>query len=147
MLTIGKRNLHYSYIGFFIGDVLPLLIFFLFVSIRLKTRIDESGIYYRFIPVHLRENKISWDDVAAIHVRKYSPIGEYGGWGMRYSMRHGRAYNISGSQGIQIVLKNKKKILIGTQKPEEADDVLAQLKKAGIIKEDIDESITSKDRF
>jgi len=63
-------------------------------------------------------------------VRKYSPIGEYGGWGYRVAgKRSGVAYNISGNMGIQIELKNGKKILLGTRKPEEAKEAL---RKSGI---------------
>jgi hypothetical protein len=38
-----------------------------------------------------------------------------------------RAYNTSGNMGLQLIMKNGKKILIGTHKPDELD---AFLKKA-----------------
>jgi len=58
-----------------------------------------------------------------VYLRKYSPIGEYGGWGFRYG-----AYNIKGSQGLQLKFKNGKMLLIGTQRPEELQKVLDQFK-------------------
>ena len=39
----------------------------------------------------------------------------------------GVAYNVSGNKGLQIVLKSCKKILIGTQKPEEIEKFANQL--------------------
>jgi hypothetical protein len=62
--------------------------------------------------------------VASIEVRKYSPIKEYGGWGFRYGFKNGKAYNISGNMGLQLILKNGDRILIGTQKPEELETYL-----------------------
>jgi len=50
--------------------------------------------------------------------REYKPIREYGGWGIRYVIG-GIAYNVYGNKGVQLILKNKKKVLVGTQKPEE----------------------------
>ena len=65
----------------------------------------------------------SWAELEEIYVREYSPISEFGGWGWRFGMG-GKAYNISGDQGIQLVFKNGKKLLIGTQKPVEAAEAL-----------------------
>ena len=36
------------------------------------------------------------------------------------------AYNVKGKMGLQLVLKNGKKILIGTQKTEELKQILAE---------------------
>jgi hypothetical protein len=88
-------------------------------SLKLYTRIDSMGVHYRMKPFHFREQTIPWEEVDQIHVRKYSPILEYGGWGMRYG-RNGKAFNVRGNYGIQIVKKNGKKVLIGTQRPEDA---------------------------
>jgi TATA-box binding protein (TBP) (component of TFIID and TFIIIB) len=60
-------------------------------------------------------------------VREYAPLSEYGGWGLRYSVNHGKAYNVSGNQGVQLFFTNGKKLLIGTQKPEEITAILKQI--------------------
>ncbi|NQX76517.1 MAG: hypothetical protein HRT75_02160 [Gilvibacter sp.] len=71
-------------------------------------------------------NRKSWDEIESLYVREYSPIGEYGGWGYRlsFSKSTGRAYNVSGNLGIQIELKNGKRVLVGTRKKEEAEAVI-----------------------
>ena len=57
-----------------------------------------------------------------------SPIQEYGGWGYRTSFgkKKGSAYNVKGDKGIQIELKTGKKLLIGTQKEDEAQQVIGR---------------------
>ena len=88
-------------------------------SLKLYTRIDSMGVHYRMKPLHFKEQTIPWEDIDLIHVREYSPIKEYGGWGIRYG-KSGKAFNVRGNYGIQIVKKDGKKLLIGTQRPEEA---------------------------
>jgi hypothetical protein len=97
----------------------------LFLSMSLKTVIEEDGIFFRLFPI-TGWKKLEWSDVESIYTRKYKPLLEYGGWGLRYG--NGKAYTMGGNQGIQIVTKSKKKILIGTAKPEEAEQVLAQFR-------------------
>lgn len=54
---------------------------------------------------------------------------DYGGWGLRLGFfGKGRAYNISGNIGMQIVFKDGKKLLIGTQKSAEIKSFLERLK-------------------
>ena len=96
----------------------------LLASFKLYTRIDSSGIHYRMKPFHWKEQTIPWEDIDQLFVRKYSPILEYGGWGIRYG-RNGRAFNLRGNYGIQIVKKDGKRVLLGTQKPDEVSRQLA----------------------
>lgn len=98
----------------------------LFFILKLKTLINKEGISYWFFPFQLRFKTITWDKVDKVYVRKYSPIGEYGGWGIRYG-KNGKALNTSGNKGMQIEFSNGKKLLIGTQKPEELQKILYQL--------------------
>ena len=58
------------------------------------------------------------------YVRKYSPLREYGGWGVRGSFGKNKAYNVKGNQGIQIELKKGGKVLVGTQRKTEAQQVI-----------------------
>jgi hypothetical protein len=104
--------------------LLPLGIIFLF---KLSTKIDEQGIYYQFFPFHFSLKKIGWNEISKAYVRTYDPIGEYGGWGLKGGIlfsKKGKAINVSGDIGIQLELKNGKKLLIGTQKESEAKSVL-----------------------
>lgn len=107
------------------GITLSITFIFFF---KLTTRIDEIGIHYQFFPFHLSMRKITWTEINKIHVRKYEPISEYGGWGLKggflWNKGKGTAINISGNIGIQIELKNNKKLLIGTKKEQEAKRVL-----------------------
>lgn len=128
-----------------ISIAIPLLLVVIFYLFRLDTKIDETGIYYRFYPVHIIDNKIGWELIDRIYVRQYSPLREYGGWGIR-GLGKNRALNVSGNMGIQIELKNGKRLLLGTRKPDEAEAVLAQLVASGLIKGQND-TITSRDRF
>jgi len=95
----------------------------LFASLQLITLIDKNGISYKFKPFHRKIRTLPWADISRAYVRKYRPLIEYGGWGIRFG-RSGKAYNISGNEGIQLVLSNKKKLLIGTHKPLKASEVL-----------------------
>ena len=93
---------------------------------KLITLYDEKGVSYQFIPFHWKIKTINWKDVKRAYIRKYRPLSEYGGWGIRYGFM-GKAYNISGNIGLQLELKNGKKILIGTRKPQEVENVLNRL--------------------
>jgi hypothetical protein len=99
--------------------IIVVLVNLLLFFFQLKTKINEKGVSYQLYPFHLKEKIFIWDEIAEANIRKYSPILEYGGWGYRYSFNNGKAFNISGNMGLQLVLKNGKKILIGTNKPEE----------------------------
>lgn len=108
--------------------VLPLpLLFFYFL--KLDTIIDEVGIKYRFSPI-IKWRIIKWGDINQCYVRKYNALLGYGGWGIRYGFRNGWVYNVKGNMGLQIELNNKKKILIGTNKPDLAEAAIRKFYKS-----------------
>lgn len=108
------------------GVTLGVTLFMLFSS--LETKISTDGIDVRFFPIHFKFRHFTWDEVASAHVRQYAPIAEYGGWGLRYSMSGaGKAYNMSGKHGLQLEFTNGKKLLIGTKKSAELEQVLMRI--------------------
>ncbi len=116
MLLVNALAIYY-----FPFESILILVFvdLLLVFFQLKTKINEKGISYQLFPFHLKEKIFTWDEIAEANIRKYSPIWDYGGWGYRYSFKNGKAFNISGNIGLQIILKNGDKILLGTNKTEE----------------------------
>lgn len=110
---------------FLLSILLVIASFGLIFIFQLKTKINEQGIFYGFWPIQLKLKHVRWNEIENVYVREYSPISEYGGWGYRFTFgKHGKAYNVSGSTGIQIIFKNGKKTLIGTNKKDEAISVL-----------------------
>jgi hypothetical protein len=95
----------------------------LFFFSRLITKIDSSGVGITFKPFINKQQLFMWEDVEKAYVRKYKPLWEYGGWGVRYRW-NSRAYNTSGNVGLQLILKTGKKVLIGTQKSQELESYL-----------------------
>jgi len=109
-----------------IAAVFVIAIIILVFFTTLKTEISEEGIKYRMWPFHKKSKVLFWHDIESAEIRKYKPIREYGGWGMRFG-HHGRAFNVKGDIGLQITLVSGKKILIGTQRSDELEDVLNHL--------------------
>lgn len=96
-------------------------------TLRLETQIRPDGIYVRFQPFHRRFRAFKAEDLSEFYARKYRPLLEYGGWGIRCGWRGGRAYNISGNRGLQLVFKTGKRLLIGSKKPDELEAALRRI--------------------
>lgn len=116
---------------------LSFLVFFVFlVSIKLKTRINHAGIYYRFYPFHLKERLIEWHELKDAYMREYNSFHEYGGWGIRIgSPKTGRAINTSESckKGLQLQFNDGSLLLIGTKRPEEIQKIVDAIIASGKI--------------
>ena len=118
-LITTKGNL-----GILLASILPMV--FLYI-LSLNVKISKSGIHYQFFPLHRKVYSIKLDEIDRFEEITYSPIRDYGGWGIRYSFK-GKAYNVSGNKGVKIYLKNSKKsILFGSQRSNEFASVLDNL--------------------
>lgn len=84
----------------------------------LKTEYNKEGIIIKFFPFLFKTRVIKWQEVAKAYIREYSPLREFGGWGIRRSKK-GKAYTVQGKLGLQLELRDGKKLLIGTQRPED----------------------------
>lgn len=117
-------------IPFFIGILVISLVIVFLLKLKLITKIDENGIHYQFLPFHLSPKIVEWNEIDKCFIRKYNAITEYGGWGFRFNFfrNNGMALTTKGNIGLQIILKNEKKILIGTQKKEELERTIIKYK-------------------
>jgi hypothetical protein len=113
--------------------IIILALLNLFANIKMVTQLTEDGIYVRFHPFQPVFSKYEWKDIGEVYVREYNALLEYGGWGIRFGLmgiKHGqggKAYIISGNQGLQLVMKDGSRILIGTQKPDELSAIIKKL--------------------
>ena len=108
--------------GDYIGVTVMLLPIIIYLA-ELRVEVSEDGLKYQFFPFHIKVYEIRFADIDSFKELIYSPLKDYGGWGMKYSFS-GIAYNVSGNKGVKIFLKNGKKVLFGTQKPHKFFEAL-----------------------
>ena len=102
-----------------VGVGIPAFVY----SLRLEVELNEEDLAIRFRPFVRR--RIPLSRIREFHARPYRPIREYGGWGLRYGPS-GKAYNVKGDRGVQLLLEGKEKLLVGSQRPEEFEGALAR---------------------
>ena len=87
-------------------------VLWLMVAIELRVEARDDALHIRFFPFLNR--RIPYPDIRRAEARRYNPLLEYGGWGLRYG-RHGKAYNVSGNWGVQLELASGERLLLGSQ--------------------------------
>lgn len=88
---------------------------------RMDTRCDQDGVHYRVYPL-IGWRTIRWVDIATATVTTYGFVG----YGIRWNFGEW-VYNVSGNQGLRIKTTTGKRILIGTQRPDELRAFMATL--------------------
>jgi hypothetical protein len=115
-------------ISFFGSSVAFGLINLVFNKVRLIMQIRTDGIYVSFPPLRNNFTICYWENIDKLFIREYDPIREYGGWGLK-GKGNNLAFCVEGNIGVQLILMNDAKLLIGTNQPEEIASVLARLGK------------------
>ncbi|MHC4860788.1 MAG: DUF6141 family protein [Planctomycetota bacterium] len=83
---------------------------------RMIVTVSADEIDVRWIPIWRR--RIPLDRIRTCEARRYRPIREYLGWGIRLGPS-GTAYSVSGDEGAQLVLDDGKRVLVGSKRAEE----------------------------
>lgn len=99
------------------------LILLLILNIKLETRLDDSGVSYRYVPFVRKWRKLEKETIKDIKVVSYSPITDFGGWGIKGN-KTTKAYSILGDEGLLVDTGGKKKIMIGTSKVKELKEFI-----------------------
>lgn len=96
---------------------------------KLEVEVKEDYVSVRFFPVHLfSPRKIHIEDIESFEPEEYSPLKEFGGWGWRwFPFRHKMAYSVAGDEGVRLTMENGTEIMIGSLKPEELEDAIADI--------------------
>ena len=131
-IGFGKQfgNNPLSNTGLVIITVVILLFSMIFFIARFETKITVDGIYVRLVPFSKKYKFYPWEKLNNYYVRKYVPMKEYGGWGIRHKENEkDSAYTVSGDKGLQLEFKNNKKLLIGTNKEAELKEALSKVEK------------------
>lgn len=91
----------------------------LFNLLCLRTRVtDQEAIVTFGILVPFYQRRIALTEIASVESVTYSPLPEYGGWGIR-GWGKDTALNARGNRGVRLILRDGRRILIGSQRPDE----------------------------
>lgn len=113
----------------------------LYFGFFLDILIDNQGVSVKYMPFSGDYELFAWHEIHQIYLRQYRPIGEYGGWGYRkrwprdltqkisWGYHCNIAYTVQGDQGLQLILSDGSKVLIGTQDAAGMERVLQVLGK------------------
>lgn len=102
------------------GVLLPAFIF----ALRLVIEVHPGDLVLRYMPLWSR--RIALADIRSVKARRYRPIAEYWGWGIRYMPGRGWVWSVSGDLGVQLQLDGAHPLLIGTDRPEALADAIAR---------------------
>ena len=101
------------------GVIFPVFL----LLIKLEVEVRSDGLFVRFLPLHLRFKKIPLDGVIDVQSVTFSPLGDFGGWGVRYGDQE-KAYTINGKRGVRLTYKDGRGLLIGSLLPEEMETAI-----------------------
>jgi hypothetical protein len=104
----------------FVGLAAPAFI----AWIRLRIIVTEHEVVAALRPLIRR--RIPLDQIVSAQARTYRPLLEFGGWGIRWGRDSVRAYTIAGNRGVELLLLDGQKVLLGTRHPEELAEAIAK---------------------
>jgi hypothetical protein len=113
--------------AFVVAPILLVIIGFL-ITLHLTIEVEPSAIIVRLFPLTTRTIPI--DEVQSAEPRTYSPVREYGGWGLRRGPS-GTAYNMMGDRGVQLVLQTGERVLLGSQDADALARAIDRAKRGG----------------
>jgi hypothetical protein len=103
------------------GVGLPLFL----LSMRLIVEVYPDRVSIRYVPLLWRQ--IPFSEIACVQARTYRPILEYGGWGIKGWSRGHIAYNVRGNRGVELKLRDGRRVMIGSQRADELEAALGAI--------------------
>ena len=114
-----------------LGAVIALgslgLVAALILAASLETTVDRDVITLAF---HFLwpKRRIRISEVRKAEATKYSPLLDYGGYGVRLGFR-GWAFNVRGDEGVFVETNDGSRLMIGSQRPRELEAAIERAKR------------------
>ena len=114
-------------------DVLVVVIWLLFgiglpvffLLLGLDVEVTPDAVTIRFTPLLVRV--IDPREIAGVEPLTYRPLVEFGGWGIR-GLGGRVAYNVRGNQGVELTLRDGRRIVNGSQRAAALAAAIASLR-------------------
>jgi len=84
---------------------------------RLHVRVTRSSLLLGFGYVPLIQKLVTFDEITAMEPLTYSPLAEFGGWGIRRGGRGKKAWTIRGDRALRLSLGDGTSLYVGSEDP------------------------------
>lgn len=88
------------------------------LNIKLRVSVSDKSISYQYFPIHDKKKKVKINDIKFCAVVDPSTAETYTGRNLNFAVRE-QMYSVTGRRGLQVVLKNNKRLFIGSKNPQE----------------------------
>ena len=102
-----------------VGPLVVLVVAVLLSLSHLDVDVTDEGVTIAFRYVW-PARRIGFSEIVGLEVRRYDPLLEYGGWGVRLGP-NGWGYMTIGNEGVQLRLRKGLPVLIGSARPRELE--------------------------
>lgn len=112
----GQMSVGIAVLLFVIGLGLPGSIY-AFMG-ELRTRVTEEGLELSWGYLGVIKKTIPFSDVESAEAVTYSPLGEFGGWGIRFGGNKKTAWTVKGNRALVLERKDGTRFYLGSERPE-----------------------------
>ncbi|MGZ5191487.1 MAG: hypothetical protein ACXWCZ_10735 [Flavisolibacter sp.] len=110
VMSIRNSDKSEMWIALAIAVPIQLIMLYLFFNVQLEKLVTKDGLYYRWTIIQKKFRVITKAEIEKIELRKPPSLG----YGKKYTLSHGKVHNLSDKEGLQLYLKNGKKVFFGT---------------------------------
>ena len=117
-------------IGFIPAVILLPIALYLARIFRMNTEVNRDSITVKCSPSPFNRMGVKYPfrDVETMYHRSCRPIKEFGRYGVRWGFgNNGRAFLVSGAEGIQLLLKGGGKVFIGSKKANQFIESVSEM--------------------
>lgn len=98
-------------------------------SVKLQWELDPNQFSFSFKPFVWKNKTYPINEIETIEFCKINPLRDFGGWGLRYSSKLGKAYTTHGNTVLRIHLKNHKILNFTAENTPELTELIDSLSK------------------
>ena len=109
-ISMSEQDRSEMWIALAIVVPMQFIMLYLFYNVQFEKLVTKDGLYYRWTIIQKKYRVITKAEIEKIELRK-PPSLKYG---KNYTFSHGKVYNVSDKVGLQLYLKNGKKVFFGT---------------------------------
>jgi len=99
------------------GLLLALALFLLLFG-RLHVQVTRTSLLVGFGYLPLIQKLVLFDEITDIEPVTYSPLREFGGWGIRWGRRGKKAWTARGNRALRLTLTDGTLLYVGSDDPE-----------------------------